>query len=225
MKVLVVLQPSYLPWLGFFDQLNKADVFIYYDCVQYDKNGWRNRNKIKSATGAKWITVPVKNARRSKQALLNTEIAVEHRWEQKHIKMLKEAYSRSKYLDLYMPDLEKILLKKHERLVDLIYEINAKVIGWLGIETKVLRASEFPLEGDRSHRLLNLCHSVGASAYLSGSSARSYLETSIFEKTGVSVIWQDYLHPVYNQLHGPFLSHLSIVDLLFNEGPDSKHIL
>ena len=224
MTIVAILQPSYLPWLGFFDQVRAVDIFVYYDSVQFDKNGWRNRNKIKTASGAEWLTVPVKRAHHSIQAIQDTEIAIEHGWGRKHLKTLIEAYAKAPYRDLYLPSLQDIICKKHTKLVDLIYELNTKIFEWLEIDTKIVRSSDLVAEGDRNERLINICRQIGATNYFSGNSAHNYLDTPSFSAAGIQVTWQEYSHPIYRQLHGEFLSHLSIVDLLFNEGPRSKEI-
>jgi len=223
MSSIAILQPSYLPWLGFFDQVRAVDSFVYYDSVPFDKNGWRNRNKIKTASGFEWLTVPVRK-NDSLQVLRDTKIALEHNWSRKHLETLGQAYAKAPYRDFYLPSIKEIILAGHDSLVDLIYDLNNKIFEWLEIETRVLRSSDLELEGDRNQRLVGICTQLSATNYFSGDSAENYLDTKVFASNSIQVKWQKYVHPTYRQLHGPFISHLSIIDLLFNEGPASKDV-
>lgn len=225
-RTLVVLQPGYLPWLGFFDQMQRADVFIYYDDVQFDKHGWRNRNRVKGPDGAAhWLTVPVLHSGRNWPAICEVEIDNNAPWGRKHVGTLRQFYGKAPHLDRFFPALEAVLQQPWTRLVDLDLAATSLICGWLGLERETLRASELGIAGKRSERLLALCQHVGATRYLSGSSARDYLDVELFRRHGIEVEWQDYVHPVYPQLHGAFLPYLSIVDLLFNCGGESFSIL
>ena len=225
-NTLVVLQPGYLPWLGFFDQMQRADVFVYYDDVQFDKHGWRNRNRVKAPDGAPhWLTVPVLHSGRNWPAILKVEIDNRTPWARKHVGTLKQFYGKAPHVHRYLPVLEEMLDRRWELLVDLDLAVTGLVCGWLGLERRTLRASALGIPGKQSERLLALCRHVGASCYLSGSSARDYLDTELFARHGIAVEWQDYAHPVYPQQHGDFVPYLSIVDLLFNCGEESAAIL
>lgn len=215
---LVVLQPGYLPWLGFFDQLRRADVFVYYDDVQYDRNGWRNRNRIKTQHGPIWLTVPVRHSGRGMPKILDVEIDARTSWARKHVASIRQAYARAPFLATYMPALEELLHRKWERLVDLDVACTGLMAEWFGLRRRIERSSTLEVGGDRSERLVNLCRRLGASKYVSGDSARSYLDVPLFEQHGIRVEWQEYVHPVYPQLHGGFVSHLSALDLLLNCG-------
>ena len=194
MSAIAILQPSYLPWLGFFDQVRAVDSFVYYDSVPFDKNGWRNRNKIKTASGFEWLTVPVRN-NHSLRVLQDTEIALEHNWPRKHLETLEQAYAKAPYRDLYLPSIKEIILGGHNFLVDLIYELNCKIFEWLEIETRILRSSDLKLEGDRNQRLVGICKQCDATTYLSGASAEQYLDVRVFASNNIKVTWQRYAHP------------------------------
>jgi hypothetical protein len=223
---LVVLQPGYLPWLGFFDQMQRADVFVYYDDVQFDKHGWRNRNRVKGPDGAPhWLTVPVLHSGRNWPSILEVEIDNRTPWARKHAGTLRQFYWRAPFLDRYLPALEEMLERRWTLLVDLDLAVTHLLCGWLGIECRTLRASELGIPGKQSERLLALCQHVGARRYLSGDSARNYLDMDLFTRYGVEVEWQNYIHPTYPQQHGDFMPYLSVVDLLFNCGEDSLAIL
>lgn len=225
MSTLVVLQPGYLPWLGFFDQMMRADYFVYYDDVQFDKHGWRNRNRVKGPNGPVWLTVPVRHKGRTNQLINTVEISGDGRWHTKHIRTIRELYTRASFTSDHIEGLDAVLGKPYERLVDLCYATVEYFRTVLEISTPTFLSSELGIGGDRSERLINLCRHFGADTYLSGDAARSYLQTELFEDSGIKVLWQKYEHPIYLQQHGPFITHLSIVDLVLNMGSESRSIL
>jgi hypothetical protein len=221
---LVILQPGYLPWLGFFDQLIRSDVFVYYDDVQFDKNGWRNRNRIKSPAGPHWLTVPVRITSLSQQ-ILETKIDNRQPWARKHIGTIKQFYAQSPHLRRYLPELEELLTQRWENLVDLDIAVIKTLCDWLGIKRRMLRSSELGITGERSERLLQICRHVGTRRYLSGTAAQGYLNVELFAQNGIEVEWQNYQHPVYPQQHGEFVPYLSVLDLLLNCGDESASII
>ena len=218
----VILQPGYLPWLGFFDQLRRADVFVYYDDVQYDKHGWRNRNRVKTQHGAAWLTVPVRHG--GFPTILDVEIDARAPWARKHIATIRQAYARAPHLDRYLPALEETLLRGWERLVDLDLACADLLASWLGIQTRIERSSTLGISGERSERLVGICRHFGAAKYVSGDAARTYLDVGLFERHGIAVEWQRYDHPTYPQLHGEFTPYLSMLDLILNCGDDASLI-
>lgn len=224
MTIAVVLQPGYLPWLGFFDQVRRADFFIYLDDVQFDKNGWRNRNRVKAPGGPVWLTVPVRAG--GSPRLDAIAIDSHQPWARKHVATLTQLYARAPFARRYLPELSDLLLgQTWDNLLELDLAVTARLLAWLGLERRILRASDLRVEGERSERLLNFCRRVGADHYLSGAAARSYLDVPLFEAAGITVEWQDYAHPVYPQMHGPFVPFLSTIDLILNCGDDSLAII
>ena len=221
-RTVVVLQPGYLPWLGFFDQLSRADVFVYYDDVQYDKHGWRNRNRIKTQDGAQWLTVPVRHE--GLPRIADVEIDQRTAWARKHVASIRQAYARAPFLKRYLPAFEEVLQRKWERLVDLDLACASLMADWLGLKRQVERSSTLGIGGVRSERLVNICRHFGASRYVSGDSAAAYLDVPAFAAHDIAVEWQAYSHPTYPQLHGDFVPNLSALDLLFNCGPDAPLI-
>jgi len=224
-RTLVVLQPGYLPWLGFFHQMARADVFVYYDDVQYDKHGWRNRNRIKTQSGPQWLTVPVLHHGRGMPSILEAEIDRRQPWARKHVASLRQAYARAASGAQHLPELEELLCRPWERLVDLDIALVAVMCRWLGLSRRIERSSQLGIPGEQSERLVRICQHFGAQTYLSGSAARVYLDTALFEHNGIEVEWQDYVHPVYPQLHGEFVPYLSAIDLLLNCGEESLSVL
>jgi len=221
----VVLQPGYLPWLGFFDQFRRADVFVYYDDVQYDTHGWRNRNRIKTQHGAQWLTVPVRHSGLVLPRILDVAIDGRRGWARKHVESIRQAYARASFLPKYLPALEEVLERPWERLVDLDIAVVDLICGWLGLVKPVERSSTLGITGERSGRLLRICQHFGARVYLSGNAAREYLDTLSFERAGIRVEWQNFHHPTYPQLHGEFAPFMSVLDLVLNCGDDARAIL
>lgn len=219
MTTLAVLQPGYLPWLGFFDQMRRADVFVYYDDVAFDKHGWRNRNRIKSPTGPQWLTVPVRHKGLSGQKLLEVELDPNRPWRRKHVTALAQLYARSPHTADYLPQLGRTLDAPWTKLVELDIALSQLLAQWLCIRTATHRASALGIPGSRSQRLVELCRQFGARRYLTGDSARNYLDLELFDQAGIEVVWQNYRHPRYPQQFGAFTPYLSVVDLLFNVGP------
>jgi hypothetical protein len=222
---LVVLQPGYLPWLGYFDQMRQADVFVHLDDVQFDKHGWRNRNQVKSPNGSCWLTVPVLHSGRFGQAILDVEIDYRRNWQRKHLSTLTQFYAHAPHLDAVIAELTPILETRWTKLVELDLAIVDWIAARIGIATRRFRSSQLGVGGDRNERLLSLCRYFGATRYLSGNAARDYLDESRFLDIGVQVKWHDYAHPVYRQQHGDFSAYMSTIDLILNEGPASLAIL
>ena len=222
---LVVLQPGYLPWLGFFDQLRRCDVFVYYDDVQYDKHGWRNRNRIKTQSGPLWLTVPVRHSGLGFPRIMDVEIDTSTPWARKHVASIRQAYAAAPFMRRYVPEIEEVLQRRWERLVDLDIEAAAMIARWLGLARRIERSSELGIDGTRSERLLSICRHFGATRYLSGDSALEYLDMDLFERHGIDVEWQRFAHPVYPQLHGAFEPYMSALDLILNCGDESLKVL
>lgn len=223
MTTVAILQPGFLPWLGFFDQMIRSDHFVYYDDVQFDKHGWRNRNRIKTSHGLAWLTVPVRHSGHHGQTIAETEIDHSRPWSHKMVRTIEQVYSRSPHCHRYSRELGDILCA--EPPTPLLLDLDLRVIDlmrrWLQIDTPAVRSSTLGIEGGQSDRLVAICRHFGADRYLSGSAAKSYLQQELFDAAGISVVWQDYQHPVYRQLYGEFIPSLSALDLVLNLGPDS----
>jgi len=220
-----VIQSNYLPWRGYFDIIHDVDVFVFYDDVQYDKHGWRNRNRIKCEHGVRWLTVPVRHGGLGPQQLVDVAIDESRAWARKHVATLRQCYAHAPHTDAYLPELEEILGRPRRSLVELDLDVALLLARWLEVDVRLLRSSELGVAGARSDRLLSICRRLGAERYLSGDAARAYLDVELFTTGGVAVEWQTYAHPVYHQLHGDFVSHLSAIDLVLNCGRSSAAIL
>ena len=201
--------------------MDRADVFVFYDVVQYDKNGWRNRNRIKTAQGLQWLSVPVLQKNRNDQKICDVEIDNRRNWARKHISSLQQAYARAPYTAMYITELSQLLERSWTHLSDLDFQLTMKICQWLDLPVQVYRCSELDVGGGRNERLLNICQHFGAERYISGDSAKGYLDVESFEQSGIAVEWQEYSHPQYRQLHADFSAQLSVVDLIFNHGDEA----
>lgn len=226
MASITVHQPEYLPWTGFFDRILKSDLFVILDDVGYQKNGFINRNKIKTADGWQWLTVPVIG--RSPHLKIN-EVLIDNSsdWGKNQWKALYCNYSKAPYFKQYAEFFEKSLSKKWELISELNIHLISGILKITGVEKKIKKTSEMKIEGVRTERLVNIARAVGADAYLSGPGGKGYMELEKFEKAGIRVVFQEFKNPGYNQqfMKNGFLPGLSIVDLLFNCGPKSVDII
>jgi len=228
MKV-AILQPGYLPWLGFFEQMHRCDLFVIYDDVQYTKKDWRNRNYIKTRYGRMMLTVPVLTKGRYHQKIRDARVDHTQNWKHKHLKNIKAWYEKAPYFDAYYSGLEKTFDRTRTFLIDLDMEIIFWLCNALSLHRETLFSSSLNVTStDRQDRILEICHKAKADFLYDGYSARHFIQPDRFDDGGVKVQFQDYHHPFYHQLwikEQGFISKLSILDLLFNHGPDSLAIL
>jgi hypothetical protein len=227
---IAVLQPGYLPWLGFFDQELSVDTFVLYDDVQYDRRGWRNRNRIKSPDGPVWLTVPVEQKGKYEQIIRDVKIDNDRPWKKKHLGSIESFYKKSPYFDTLFPELSDIIGRDWEYLWELDFELIKWMNRVIGVGTPIKLASELHVTGEKSERLLAICHALKADEYYTGAAARHYLDIALFNASwevegGIAVYFQEYVHPVYPQLYGGFVSHLSALDLLMIAAPQAKEII
>lgn len=220
----VILQPSYIPWRGYFQQIHKADLFVFYDCVQYDKHGWRNRNKIKTSQGLQWLTIPVCSKGCVSNGLSIKEVSIiwDVNWAVKHMKSICQNYRKAPFFKEYMPLVESIYARRDEKLADFTCATTEVIARTLGIDhTKFLRSSNFPTAGSKTDRLIGILKNLGATHYITGPSANAYLEKKKLEEIGVSTEFIAYDFPEYPQINGPFEPQVTILDVLFNVGPNA----
>lgn len=221
----VILQPGYLPWLGFFDQMYKSDTFVILDDVQYDKHGWRNRNRIKTMQGGQWLTVPVLISGKNKPIIKDVLIDNRTLWQKKHLRGIEQNFKKSQFFKDYFYIFEEVLSKEWKYLIDLdmkfIYRLNAI----LGLNRKIICASDLNIKADKTERLINICQMLNASKYLTGDAAKEYINKDDFIKNNINLEFHNYNHPNYTQLYGEFIPYLSIIDLIFNHGDESLEIL
>ncbi|MBI2841612.1 MAG: WbqC family protein [Acidobacteria bacterium] len=221
MKRAAIIQSCYIPWKGYFDIINSVDEFVLYDDAQYTKNDWRNRNLIKVPSGTLWLTIPVGISRRFGQAVREVPVR-DGRWARRHWKSLRTYYARAHHFDEFSSRLDALYDQaQREDLLTNVNELFIRAIcEWLGISTRISRSSEYACQGDRTERLVSLCHQLAAEEYLTGPAARNYLDEGQFLRSGIRVRWMDYGgYPVHRQRYSPpFIHQVSILDLLLNEG-------
>jgi hypothetical protein len=219
--IVVILQPSYIPWRGYFDQIRRADLFIFYDDVQYDKHGWRNRNQIKTAHGKQWLTIPVHSAGVTQgRAVKDVQIDWSKPWAQNHLRAVTSSYGKAPYFADYLSLLESFYSRHDESIADFTIQTTISLARELGIDkTRFMRSSELDgIDGRKTARLVQILRRVGADHYLSGPAAREYIEPEEFDAARISLEFIEYNYPQYPQLYPPFDPHVSVLDLLFMTG-------
>jgi len=222
--IVAIHQPQYLPWLGYFDKMLRADVFCYLDTVQYKKNEWQNRNRIKTAEGWQWLTVPV--TYRYPQKIVEVGIDNTSNWARRHLQALYTNYRRAPFFERYIPLFEAVYSRRWENIAELNLSLIHCLREMLGIGNKAeARASALDCSEEPTDRLIDICRALGGDTYLAGAGAADYMDVKRFEQSGVRVITQSFEHPVYRQLFREFQPQLSIVDLIFNCGPESAEII
>ncbi|GAA0688750.1 WbqC family protein [Marinobacterium maritimum] len=222
MKKVAILQSNYIPWKGYFDLINTVDEFIVYDEVQYTKRDWRNRNKIKGPEGLQWLSVPVEVKGKFHQKICDVRITDKAIFK-KHWMTINQFYRKAEFYKDYSDVFEEYYLGSTS---DYISEINISLIrrinNILGIETKISSSRDYIFSGGKTEKIIEICKQSGADIYLSGPAAKGYFDTDMAEKEGIKVEWFDYSgYPEYRQLYGRFVHGVTILDLIFNEGPNA----
>ena len=216
-------QPQFMPWLGYLDKVDQADLFLILDTVQFKKNEWQNRNRIRTARGWQWLTVPVLHhcGQRIYEVVINPTAS----WTSQHLRALDIHYGRAPYSDHYLSQLREIYARPWTNLSDL----NKTTVHWLlnayGITTPIRYASEFEAREEPTDRLIDLCQIVGASEYLAGAGAQDYMDITRFKASGLRLAIQTFVHPSYRQIYDPFEPNLSALDLLLMQGPEALETL
>jgi hypothetical protein len=214
--ILSAHQPAYLPWLGYFDKIIKSDIFIFLDSVQFEKNSFTNRNKIKTPQGAIWLTVPVKIKGHLNLALKDIEIDTRSHWEQDHLKAIYLNYKKAPRFNECYPKLETLYQKEYVFLAELCWDHLVFWLKELGIAKRLLRSSQLPVASKKSDLILDLCRYFSADHYISGALGKNYLAENDFQNSGISIEYQHYAHPGYPQLWGEFIPNMGIIDFWMN---------
>jgi hypothetical protein len=222
-----VHQPQYLPWLGFFDKIDKSDAFVFLDDVQYKHREYQNRNKVRTKDGWIWLTVPIKFYRGDK--ISDVRIDDSRDWKTQHLKSLKSWYSRGDNFDKYFSFFEALYKKEWDKLCELNVGIIEFLLDSLGIKKPIYFESELNAGGEKTQRIINIGEKLKADVYLSGAGGRDYLEENKFSESGMGLCYQDFVHPAYRQQFSnkreDFIPYMSVVDLMFNEGERSLGII
>ncbi|MDR3497831.1 MAG: WbqC family protein [Parvibaculum sp.] len=226
MKKIAIVQSNYIPWKGYFDIIAAVDEFILYDDTQYTRRDWRNRNLIKTPQGEQWLTIPVEVKGRYLQKICETRIG-DPSWRQNHWRSLRANYAKAQYFSFYEELFQDLYLGSDEiMLSNSNFAFMTAICKCLGIETAITWSMDYEVDGNKTDRLLALCKAAGATHYLSGPSAREYIDADRFERENIVLEYIDYSgYPEYPQLNGEFLHRVSILDLLFNTGPDAAKFM
>lgn len=231
--IVSIHQPDYLPWLGFFDKILRCDVFVLLDNVQFSKNYFTNRNKIRTAQEWTWLTVPVLSKGKSDQRIDEVQInnISEKRWAEKHWKSIEQSYKKAPFFSEYADLFYQLYSRQWDDLTELNKTIIHHIVDAFGIKTRICEVAEIgeaaPLavEGKSTELLFNICQALGASTYLSGAFGKEYLDEDLFTDHEIKVVYQEFFHPEYKQVFSPFIPNMSAIDLLFNYGKSSLQIL
>lgn len=224
MKKVAILQSNYIPWKGYFDIIAAVDEFILYDDMQFTKNDWRNRNKIKTSNGPQWLSVPV--GQDSNRRIRDVVIPDNH-WQKKHWRTLQANYRRAPYFQEIADWLAPFYIDmSYKNLSELNRKLIASVCNYLEIQTKVSNSWDYQLIQGKTERLVDLCKQAGGTEYISGPAAKDYIEDRYFDEAGIKLSWFNYSgYPEYPQLWGEFVHDVSILDLLFNCGKDARKFM
>jgi len=220
------MQPTYLPWSGYFSLLNSVDLFVFLDSVQFDKRSWQQRNQIKSVNGAQWLTVPVLSKGKREQKINQVQLDLSSKFNVKHIKSITHSYKKTPYFDEVSESIFSAMKRTELNLAEYNIGIIEAINSLLGITTKTIYSSNLSLSGNKADLLSSICVEVGATEYVSPPGSMNYLdETDAFNKVNIPVKYFKFIQPTYKQLYGDFIENMSIVDLLMNCGNESANLI
>ena len=228
MKKVAIMQPTFMPWIGYFAMINEVDEFVFLNHVQFEKRSWQHRNKIKTINGESWITIPVLSKGKQNQSIQQTEIAYDglERSLLKISKTIHQSYSKAPFYKYYIEELDSIMFKGYRYISDLNQELIRFFSNKIGINTEIKISSDMMLSQHKAELLAEICTLLNADEYLSAPGSKVYIDKSdAFSRARVNLKYFNYVHPEYKQLHKGFLPYMSILDLLFNTGKDSKSII
>ena len=214
--IISIHQPAYLPWLGYFDKINRSDIFIYLDTVQLEKNSFTCRNKIKTSQGSTWLTIPLITKGHTANSIRDIRIDNSQNWKKKHLKNIFFNYKKAEFFDELYPKIEFLFGEDFDLFSDLAYHHMVFWLNEFNIQTKIVKSSTLDIETKKSDLVLDLCSNFNATKYLSGALGKDYLDESSFDQHQIELEYQNYSHPVYQQLNGEFLPYMGIVDFWMN---------
>ncbi len=224
--IITAHQPIYLPWLGFFHKIAISDIYVSLRGVQYSTNDWLNRNKILSAQGPIWLTVPVLTSGHMSKKIEEIEINNKVSWREKHWKSILMNYKKAQFFSMYADFFENMYLRMEWKyLVDINEYLLIWLLNALDIRAKVIKQKEYDFSGHKTEFIADICTKLGANLFVFGALGKEYADLNYFNSVGLRAYFQEYVHPQYKQRYPGFHSHLSVIDLLFNCGPSSRDIL
>lgn len=224
--IIAIMQPTFLPWIGYFAMIDRVDTFVFLDDVQFSRRSWQQRNRIKTANGELMLSLPVATKGQQDQPIMDVEFNRDHHSPEKLLRTITQSYARAPFFADHQEELGRILQAHASHLCDL----NIALIDWLsrafGITTPTMRSSALGAQGAKADRLADICHRLGADQYLSAPGSQEYIEESAaFAQAGVEVKYHQYEHPIYPQIAGPFLPYMAALDVLFNVGPEAGSVI
>ena len=223
MNKLAILQPNYIPWKGVFEMINMVDIFVILEDVQYTKNDWRNRNKIKTANGSEWLTVPVLQKSCHDMKIYEAEIDNRYNWQRKHYNAFQTNYAKAPFFKKYRYIIEELYLdKKWDNIAELDKYAIKKICEVLNIKTKIISSLELSACGEKENRVIDICNKVGANYYLTGPAAKDYIEPENFRKNEIKLEYIKYDYKEYKQVYEPFDHYVTVLDVIFNCGEEAK---
>jgi len=219
-----IIQSSFMPWRGYFDLIDDVDIFVFYDDVQFTRRDWRNRNRFKTARGSVWVTVPVQYADQN-ATIDKVKIDYSQPWVSKWFRLLEHNYSKTRFGRHYISELAAVMEKRPEYLTELNILLIRWVMGVLNIETETILSNQLEVEGSKTERLLSIVEQVGGTHYLSGPSAKNYIDSSLFSNSDVGLAYKSYDYAYYEQLFPPFDGFVSVFDMLCSRGENARELL
>lgn len=222
-----MLQPNYIPWKGVFDLISRVDVFVFYDDVQYTVKDWRSRNKIKTKDGELWLSVPVKTKGLRDQLICDAEISEPNQWRKKHYKSIKSNYQGAKYFKDYEYLLEDIYLgEPWKKIADLDIFATKLIAKALDIDVEWHNASDLAQDGGKDgEKVIKICKKLGCDYFINGPTAKGFMNDDLFKENDIVLDYIEYDYPEYKQLHEPFCHHVSVLDVIFNCGPEARDMI
>jgi hypothetical protein len=211
--------------MGYFEFMTRSDIFVFLDDVQFSKQSWQQRNRVNGPNGPLWLTVPVLHKGEGFQNINEVSINNNVGWSKKHLKSIEQSYSKSPFFENYISDIRILYGKTWEKLVELNIAFIKMFMSKIGVETPTLFSSSMNILCGGNEKVLEICRRLNGDEFYEAAGGFGFIDKTLFENAGVKVTFQEYKHPVYSQLHGEFVSHMSVIDLLFNEGPKSLDII
>jgi hypothetical protein len=226
-RKIAILQPNYIPWKGVFDLISRVDVFVFYDDVQFTTKDWRSRNRIKTPHGDLWLTVPVLSSGARHQRICDAAIDPRSNWQAKHYKALKANYQKARYFRDYEYVIEELYLaKKWEKIADLNIFATKLIAGAIGVNAEWHKSSDLRQTGSKNgEKAINVCKLLGCDYFINGPAASSFMDGQLFLENGIELDYISYSYPEYEQLHPPFVHEVTVLDVLFNCGPNARALI
>jgi hypothetical protein len=224
-KIVGIMQPTFLPWIGYFEMIDKSDIFVLLDDVQFSKRSWHQRNKIKGPNDLIWLTVPVHSKSKRFQKIKDVLINNQENWGNKMLKSIEVSYVKSPFFDQYFSSISFVLSQDWTFLVELNEVLIRMLMKNLGISTPLILSSSLDIDEDGNQRIIEICKKLSATELYDTAGATDFIDDNLFKKNGINVTYQSFNHPEYRQCFNDYIPYMSVIDLLFNEGPKGLDLI